>query len=190
MSLPGFSDELQAMFRPVATYDALGQRAEARWPWLRRPVLLLAVTAGSLSLMTSGKLWLPLFIDAAVCWSFVPLLHFTAAAVLAKRWGTLSVGGTIDLYFVGFGPWYLFLLALTGIELVTGGLDSRTAASGAGLALAWSAGLTFVFLRRVFERSPLQALWAVACLKAFTWGLPLLFFWLTDQLTPRILAAL
>jgi hypothetical protein len=113
---PARSDELRVMFRPMATYAELSAQRELPLSWLvalRRPLLLLVVLGGFVSLTSAGRFTLPDLASTIVAWSFAPVvqtLALTVALALSRSLPSPSVRPrALDLYFAGQGPWLLFL---------------------------------------------------------------------------------
>ena len=80
-----------------------------------RPALMALVIGGFVTLGNSGELLPTLLLGSAVAWSWVPLLQMAIAApliALARR-RRIRVCSALDLFFVGHGPWSLWLLAVT-----------------------------------------------------------------------------
>lgn len=198
-----WSPEARVMLHPWATYRRLAGRPRA--PGLRallsRPALFALLLGACLSLTTSGRLTLRLMLSGALIWSFAPLLQMAGATavvlLLARR--RLPLSRALDLYFLGHGPWSLWLLAVAGalaplpsarvLALIDGPWVPRALVWLIVLVpFVWSAVITFAFFREALELSPRRALGGLALHGLVIWGAVLSFFLLSDQLWPRVLA--
>ena len=118
-----WSDEVEVMLRPTRTYRRLAEDVDATdvttsrlWRAIRRPLFAAFMIGAFTSLTTSGQLNAFLILDGMLFWSFVPLLQLLIIAglvlVFARR--QLPTSKAIDLFFIGHGPWFLWLLAIAG----------------------------------------------------------------------------
>ena len=118
-----WSNEVEVMFRPTRTYqrlaeevDATGAGTSALWSAIRRPLFAAFMIGAFTSFTTSGQLNAFLILDGMLFWSFAPLLQLLIMAALvfvfARR--RLPAAKAIDLFFIGHGPWFLWLLAIAG----------------------------------------------------------------------------
>jgi hypothetical protein len=177
-----WSDELAAMLQPAPTYRRLAALPPASsriLPLLRRPLRLALLLGSMLSLAVSGRLTLRLVIGGVVSLGWVPLLQAGSAAVAIAALGRrrLPLLQAIDLYFVGYGPWSLWALAIGGAAAVASPLG---AASWMGalwplatvlIVILWSAVLDFAFFRDGLEMSGGRAAAALALQRVLFWGI-------------------
>ena len=102
------------MFQPARTWAQLVPLAAGRagpWVLLRRPLLALLVTACMVSLLTVGSLSARLILTSLAAWAFLPLLQVLSLAAVGRRDG-ISFPAAVDLFFTGYGPCLLWLVAL------------------------------------------------------------------------------
>jgi len=132
------------------------ERASTIALYLRRPLFMLALYGGFVSLMTAGRLVPGHLLNTVLFWSFLPLYQ-----IVALRLTTLAVGArsgfsrSVDLFFVGQAPWLMTFAVLAAICLFAPhvyGTFVGLANAGVfpGLLLAstlWSSFLTLAFLR-------------------------------------------
>jgi hypothetical protein len=140
---PLWSDELQSLIRPFRTYRRLRTEKPDVTGWrllARRPLLFLLIFGGFVSLTAAGRLVAFHLLGTALSWMFVPLLQIAGvAAVVGLLARDRSVARSVDLFFIGQTPFYLFFLGLAGVCLF---------APDAGLAFRWlfSSGVVFIAL--------------------------------------------
>jgi hypothetical protein len=193
-----WAPELRVSLRPVSGYRELALEAEGegRWLLLRRPLIHALLLGGVLSLLTTGRVVLPLALSTTVCWAFVPALQVATVTLVSRLLGarSLPVPRLVDLYFVGNLPWSLWLLALSGTGVLvpseTPGLPlpppgSLFPASLLAAALL-SQVLTFGFFRGALGLTIPRSLAGLALHDLLLWGSIALFFLLSDQLWPRL----
>lgn len=105
------------MFHPLATYQQLRQTGnDGRWLLFRRPLFVALILGAFISITASGRLSAPLILDGFVFWSFVPILQvlLVAGIVLAFARSQMPIPRVIDLFFMGHGPFLLWMLAICG----------------------------------------------------------------------------
>jgi hypothetical protein len=193
---------IAVMLRPAAAYASLAREPgrPTALGLLRRPAFFALLLGACISLSTTGRLTLRLLLSGAVLWSFAPALQMIAAAavILLLRRGPLSLAAGLELYFLGLGPWSLWLLGVAG--LVSWLSPERTATwtadpgisilTTAVVPLVWSAVITFGFLRGALALGRRRALLGLALHGALVWGPVIAFFLSSGQLAPRIAGAL
>jgi len=166
--LLGASDELLAMVAPRATYRRLCERPPSGVRALvRRPATMAVIIGGTITLTTTGALTPGLFLGSVLCWTVVPLAQLLVAAALVALAGQargVPFTAAIDLFFVGHGPWSLWLLALgaaamANLPIGLYGLPGGTLVLATALVpIAWTAVILFAFCRTVLGARP----WAAA----------------------------
>ena len=118
-----WSNEVKVMFRPTRTYRRLVEEVQATdvntsalWRAIRRPLFAAFLIGAFTSLTTSGQLNAFLVLDGMLFWSFVPLLQLSimTGLVLVFTPRRLPTASAIDLFFIGHGRWFLWLLAIAG----------------------------------------------------------------------------
>ena len=155
--------DIWVMLRPGEAFAQLaGGDSRSLWIALRRPLLILLVLAAVGSLATSGRISLRLLLACAAGAVYIPL--FLLLSIIVARGRAVSLARAIDLFFMGHGPWTLWLVALgaewaflppeRAYEL----LAYRNLWYLAGfLAFLWSVIIDFWYLRRVFAKTAAQA---------------------------------
>ena len=117
-----WSNEVEVMFRPTHAYrrlaevDATDVSTNAIWLAIRRPIFAAFMIGAFTSLTTAGQLNAFLVLDGMLFWSFVPVLQLLIMATLVLVFARcrLPTAKAIDLFFIGHGPWFLWLLAIAG----------------------------------------------------------------------------
>ena len=194
----GWSPEVQVLRRPFASYRALASEPSPRGIrlLLRRAVLQALFLGGIVSLSTSGRFTLRLILGGAVAWAFVPALQVASMAVIVGLLGrgAAPLPRAVDLYFVGQGPWLLWLLAWTALATALPVPQSYALTGTWGLwlslavAVSWSTTVRAAFFREVLALRGSRVLGALLLHTCITWGAVILFFQLSDQLWPRMVS--
>ena len=113
-----WSDEARIMLHPLTTYRKLTGQANNRGLRLlfRRPLFVALIFGAFISITVSGRLSAPLILDGFVFWSFIPILQglLVAGIVQVFARGQMPVSKAIDLFFMGHGPFLLWMLAICG----------------------------------------------------------------------------
>ena len=189
---------MHVLRRPFAAYRALAGAPPSppdRYLLLRRPLFQALFFGGIVSLSTSQRFTLRLILGGAVAWAFVPLLQVVSVTVIRRvlARGAFARSRVVDLYFMGQGPWLLWLLAWTAVAtaLPVPQAHALTGTWALPLSLAaaalWSGTVRVAFFREVLALRGLRVLGALLLHIGITWGAVVLFFLFSDQLWPRIL---
>lgn len=197
-----WAPELRVLLHPISGYRGLACQASVggKRLLLGRPILHALLLGGVLSLLTTGRIVLPLALSTTVCWSFVPGLQVTAVALVPRLLvpSRPSLARLVDLYFAGNLPWSLWLLALAGAAVLhpfpTPGLSIPPPgplfpASLLAAALL-SQVLTFGFFRGALNLTIPRSLACLALHDALLWGSVVLFFLLSGQLWQRLFGSI
>lgn len=167
------SDELAVLLRPASAYRRLVQ-VEGGAAW-KRPVLFALLAGCAVSLATSGRLTLRLVGPATVYAALIPLVETAMLRVLLGR----KIGRAVDLFFMGYAAWSLWLLALAGIFACLNPIEAyRVTGPPWGLlslavVAAWSAYTDWCFFRCV---SPERVGRNFALQRVVSWGVGLAVF--------------
>jgi hypothetical protein len=157
------------MLRPLSTYRELAKAADdsGMWVMVRRPLFVALVVGSFVSMTVSGRLTLSLLIDGMVFWSFVPILQgiFMSAIVVIFGRRRIATSKAMDLFFMGHGPWLMWLLAVAGTCLFFPVKQVYLWPVQWGwilplsllVAWLWSSVTSFAFLRGALEVSILRA---------------------------------
>lgn len=159
--------EVWLMFRPKAAYDWLASLPDVsnwRSP-LRRLVFIAFIIGCMVSLVTSQRLTMRLVAGGAFSGSLLLLAEVGVLAVVCGRSSRYSFCRLVDLFFAGFGPWIVWMLALSTAWAFLSTMHAFTFAGmgsiipAAGMAMVWSCYINLRFFERVLGRSRKQALW-------------------------------
>jgi hypothetical protein len=122
-----------------------------------------------------------LLIGCAECAVFLPLLLVAALALVRDRKFPFTLA--IDLFFTGHVPWSLWIIALASVWAFTPPVQAYQWLAyrwvwycAAGAAFVWSCYIDFWFLRRVFDRTPLQAVRDLVVLRSVAWTIGMAVF--------------
>ena len=147
------------------------------------------------SLIASQRLTLRLVATAAFNMSFIPLVEVAGLGAVWRRQRGLSFSRTVDLFFMGHGPWILWLLAFASIWTFASPDHAffwtapRYIWPTFVLAIAWSSYIDYSFFRCVFHRSRTGAAFDLFLQRAISWTLGILIFG-ADPLPPEIIRIL
>ncbi len=172
------------MFRPGSAYATLARcpSEPARWRSVRRPLFLAFFLGCMVSLVTSQRLTLRLVAAGTLNLSFVPVVEIVGIFVTWHRRRVVSFSRSVDLFFLGHGPWALGMVAFAAIWAFATPEHAFlwTAPHRVWpllvLALVWSGYIDYSFFRRVFERSRGQAILDVLTHRGISWSLGILIF--------------
>lgn len=192
--LSKWSDEIRVMFHPLLRYRELAlepDKAAFRLLFCR-PILIAFAFGIFVSFSVAGRLTIPLLFEGALFWSFVPFLQIVLVAgitlILARD--AISVPKAVDLFFLGYGPCFLWMLGITGSCLFmplrqiylwpmeTGWIMP---VSLVGVFL-WSNVTSFAFLRGALGLAPLKAGLAFLLYGVIFWGVIVFYLFGTDTL--------
>jgi hypothetical protein len=178
-----FQPDVWVMLRPAGAYEGLARQAadEGKWAAIQRPVFMVFLLGCLVSLVTAGSLGLRLFAAGAVNALYVPLLEIGVLAGLWRAKRTMGFARTVDLFFMGHGPWVLWLLAMCAIWTLAPPtqafvLTRRWMWLLLALTVAWSGYIDFCFLRYVLRESAARAGARLVLLRGITWSLGLVIF--------------
>jgi hypothetical protein len=191
-----WSGEMRALVRPASTFAALANGPHRPWAVARRPLLFLVVIACTVSLVASGRLSLRLISDGAISFAFIPAFEIAALALVVRMSSARRVAlpEAVDLFFVGNGPWLLWLVVLAGTASIIpptaiGGW-SRPVILAMSIPLGWSAYIDWHFFREVMGRSRRAALGDLVLQRALGWGGTIVYFVGYSKLAQRLEEAL
>jgi hypothetical protein len=181
------SHEIWLMFRPSAAYQWLADLpiVEDRWSAVKRPLFMALLLGCMVSLVVSQRLTLRHVAGGAVNASILLLGQIAALAIVCGRERRSSFPRTIELFFAGYGPWTLWILAFSAVWSFASTSRAFTLAGPgtmvptAALVTVWSCYINYRFFERVFQRSRARAAWDVGrlfatsccvCILIFGWG--------------------
>lgn len=178
-----WSDELRIMLRPVSTYRQLSKAADhfGVWIMIRRPLFVALVIGSFVSITVSGHLTISLLFDGMVFWSFLPILQSILMSGIVIIFGRrrIPTSKALDLFFMGHGPWLMWLLAMAATCLffpvkqfylwpIQWGWILPVSLLAAWI---WSSVTSFAFLRGVLEVSKLRAMALLVLYTVLLWGI-------------------
>lgn len=190
------SPELRVMFAPSGAYASLAAlpAGAGRLVAIRRPALVALVIGTVSALSATERVTLSLVASGVISWSVVPALQMATAACVMRSAGPpgLSMGRRLDLWFMGHGPWSLWLLAACAFLVWppdTRHFELKLVAT-AIIPAVWTARIARVFCSTVLQDTRQQARRRTALHQAMTWAIVITYVTLAGQLWPRFLAAI
>jgi hypothetical protein len=175
--------DVWVMLRPLTAYQWLVRQGSGQgiWSAARRPVFMVFLLGCLVSLVTAGSLSLRLFAAGALNALFVPLLEIAVLGGLWRIRRTIPFSRAVNLFFMGHGPWVMWLLVMCAIWTFASPvqayvLTGRWMWSLLGVVLFWSAYIDFCFLRYVLRESLERASGSLLMLRVITWGVGLEIF--------------
>lgn len=185
------------MLRPERTYTWLAGRPVPPGPWVlaRRPLQWFLVIGAFVSLTTSGRLLASHLLLSVLAWSFSPLLQILWMRVILRLFRReVSFARSVDLFFVGQGPWLFFLWLIAAVALfspegwTTLGvlLGSGFVPLGVLIAVGWSMLLTLACFRRGFELGARRGFYATLGYYGLYGSTLVGYYWVVGQLPPII----
>ncbi len=185
------------MLRPERTFASLAELGDRSGAWrlIRRPLQWFVVVGSFVSLTTSGRLLLSHLLLSALAWFFSPLLQILWMRVVLRVFGKqVSLGTSVDLFFVGQGPWLFFLTLVAALALFSPNgwatlgflVSSGLLPLGVLVAVGWSMLLTLACFRRGFGLGSRRGFYAASSYYGL-YGTTLVgYFWVVGQLPPII----
>ena len=197
--MSSLSDEVRVMLQPEGTYRQLthkldwtkGGHREFRY-LVRRPLFAALMLGAFVSITASGRLNALLVFDGLLFWSFVPLLQALTMMCLVLLFArpTLPKVRVVDLFFMGHGPWYLWLLMISGTCLLmpTKQIFMWPVTSGWILPLSllmvwmWSNFTTLGFLKGALHLSIGRAVSMLLAYNLCFWGVIVFYLFAIETL--------
>lgn len=188
------------MVRPFRTYRelALDRPPPTAWVLIHRPLWWLLFIASFVSLTAAGRLVLPHIVSAMIAWAFVPLFQIAWVGIVARRFAPRhALPSAVDLFYVGQGPWLLFLFFLAAVCLfvpdVWGAfqwlLGSGVLFIAGAVTALWSIVLTHAFFRSGLGVSRPRAFAATGAYYTAFASTIVLYYLATGQLLPLVFGA-
>ncbi len=188
-----WSDDARVALRPAAVYDELS-RGPARTAFLERPLLFSFLLGLVLALTTAGRPTLRLVLGGALAFGFIPALQIASIALSGAAFGRSGIPllRAIDLHFLGYLPWTVWLLFVAAFASFTSPEREHLLWAvilwSVAVPILWSRVIGWHFFRRVLGMGVPGALAALLVQIAIVWGSILVFFLFSGQLEPRILS--
>ncbi|MGA7379451.1 MAG: hypothetical protein WBX03_01255 [Terriglobales bacterium] len=177
------SPDVWVMLRPGEAYPWLARQGagEGTWGAAQRPLFMVLLLGCLVSLVTAGSVSLRLLAAGAISGLFVPLLEIGVLAGLWRGRRTSSFPRAVDLFFMGHGPWVVYLLIFSAIwafasPILAFVLTGRWMWFLLGVVFLWSAYVDFCFMRYVLRERRSRACAKLLVLRVITWGIGLEIF--------------
>jgi hypothetical protein len=136
--LSRLSPDVRAMLRPKQAFAEPPDEAGGPWLYWRRPLLLLLILCSGISLLTTGHFSLHVIGSTAIYWSLLPLIEIAGLAAVQRGWPEARA---VDRFFMGHGPWLMFIIAFTAY-----GSSSAGAVQGPDVFTFWVVAAVAVLL--------------------------------------------
>lgn len=191
-----FSDEARLLVAPFRTYREL--RASADEPPVKMIAARVARTqlliAGSVALITAGRLPIHLVVGTAAFWGMVPVLQalmiLGGHAVSNRRMPRLRA---IGLHMAGNAPMLLWLVLCAGLCLFAPNVYEAFSwalrpiiAPGLILAFVYGSVLSFAFYRSALEQSRSRAALSLLVELVLKIGLVVAWYMALDNIVPQL----
>jgi hypothetical protein len=183
---PGWdwSPEIRVMLRPAAAYEKLARLppTEAIGGALRRLLFVAFLLGCMVSLIASQRLTLRHVAGGAISASCILVGQIAALTVVCGRQRVLSFSRAIDLFFMGYGPWSLWILGFSAVWAFASPMQAfvwaglRTILPTASLVALWSGYIDFCFFQHVLQRRPGRSAWDVLLLWAISCSISIAIF--------------
>jgi hypothetical protein len=178
----GLTPEASVMLRPASAFRQLAgaHHGEGSLAALGRPLFFALVFGCMVSLVASQRLTVRHVAGGAVSGSLFLVCQVAALAAVCRRPRELPFLRTLDLFFMGYGPWALWMLGFSAVWALTplasswGGLPAIIAT--ASVAAIWSGYIDFRFFEQALRRSPVRAVWDVVLFRAIAWSAGIVLF--------------
>jgi hypothetical protein len=197
MPLPMLSPELRAMLAPASTFRAAMQKSAAPASWwipFARPALFAFIVGAVTSICSTGRVTWSLVLGGTICWSFAPALQVVVASVVlsTSRPRPPSLTNQLDWFFIGQGPWALWLLtvAVWSVAVPITPQSRWPILASAVVPAAWTALIIFKFFRTAFQYTNKEALSRTCFHQGLIWLVIAAYLTLMNQLWPRLVGLL
>ena len=192
--ISGWSDEVRLMFRPLVMYRQLVARPDNGGfrLSLQRPIFVALAFGAFVSLTVAARLTIPLLLEGAFFWSFVPILQvvLVAGVVLTFARGQISIPKALDLFFMGYGPCLGWMLGIAGSCLFLPLKEIYLWPTETGWIMPvsllgtwlWSNIINFAFLRGGLRLTAAKAVTALLLYTMMFWGIILSYLFAVESL--------
>jgi hypothetical protein len=187
------SQELRAMLAPAATFRAAMEESSAPASWwtpFARPALFAIITGAVTSICSTGRVTWSLVLGGAICWSFAPALQALVASIVlsTSRRPSTSLSSQINWFFIGQGPWALWLLTVAAwcVVVPIARQSQWPILISAVIPAAWTAVIVFTFFRTVFQYNQGKAISRTCLHQGLIWLVIAAYITLMNQLWPRL----
>jgi hypothetical protein len=176
--------EIRVLLRPAAAYQRLLQSPEPAGAWqaVRRPLFFAFLLGCMVSLVTSRELTLRHVLAGTISGCIILLGQILAIAVIYRGGRNISFSRSLDLFFLGYGPWSLWILCFSAVWAFASPLTAfawvgqRTILISALVPALWSGYIDFCFMKTVLHRSTGRAAWSLFLQRVISWTITILIF--------------
>lgn len=161
---------------------------------LKRPLVAAIVLGAAVCIYATGRMTLELALSAILTWSFAVAVQTVAAVALvaSSNRRASSLPAAFDLFFMGHGPWSLWLIAAAASSawLPRPARMDLIVATTAAVPIAWTAVIVFAFCRMVLNDAPRPAVVRTLLHQSLIWTFTAAYIAVVVQLWPRIVGML
>jgi hypothetical protein len=173
-----FSPEMKVMLRPKTAFRRLAgsYASEGLFGALRRPLFFAFLCGCMVSLVASQRLTARHVSDGAASASLLLGCQIAALAAVSWRQRELSFLRVVDLFFIGYGPWSLWMLGFSAVWAFSSPMQAfrwaglPTILTTATVVAVWSGYIDFCFFEQVLRRAPRQSAWDVFLFRGIAWS--------------------
>jgi hypothetical protein len=189
------SHEVRVMLAPAATFRAvLADPVRVGWLGvLKRPALFALIVGTVTAVCSTGRVTLGLVLSGTICWSFVSAVQMAVACVvIATSRHRTDVPRSLDLFFIGQGPWSVWLLAVAAWTALTPPTQpiQQAILISAAIPLAWTVVIINAFFRIVLQHSRDEAIARTCWHQGLIWLVVGAYVMVANQLWPRLVGLL
>lgn len=185
------SPELQVLLSPARAYReyARGAAPAGLSVALRRPLLVALIQGVAISMTATGSVALPLAASVTAYWSAAVMIQVIAALSFILS-GPIRVPlpRALDLFFLGHGPWSLWLLLFAGVMTFApaAGWLRWIALAGLVLPAVLTARIVAAFGEVVLGCTRRESVRRTVLHQALTVGVFVIYIAVSIQLWPRM----
>jgi hypothetical protein len=188
ISTSAWSLDMRVMLRPATAYRELAQlpATTGKWLALRRPMLFAFVLGCTVSFAASSRLTVRLVVPAAIYAVLLLLIEILALTIVRPKASSQTSSPpfpwSLDLFFAGFGPWLLWLIAFAAVWAFASPVNAfrwtgpRWDLYVVGAIALWSCYIDFCFFRYVFQITSRRAASNLLIHRVISWTLAVLIF--------------
>jgi hypothetical protein len=176
--------EVHVMLHPTTAWQRLLQSPEKTGAWqaVRRPLFFAFLLGCMVSLVASRQLTLRHIVGGTISGCIIVLGQILALAIVYRRCQAISFSRALDLFFIGYGPWSLWILCFSSAWAFASPVNAfvwagqRAILISAIVPAVWSGYIDFCFMKSVLHRSPRRAAWDLFLQRAISWTISILIF--------------
>jgi hypothetical protein len=176
--------EVHVMLHPTTAWQRLLQSPEKAGAWqaVRRPLFFAFLLGCMVSLVASRELTLRHIVGGTISGCIIVLGQILAFAVVCRRGGTTSFTQALDLFFMGYGPWPLWILCFSAVWAFASPVTAFVWAGQRAILISalvpalWCGYIDFCFMKSVLYRSSGRAAWDLFLQRAISWTISIMIF--------------